>query len=140
MAELGVGWIAIRPDVSKITPEVRKALGASEREAGKSGDSMGKTMGGRLGGALKKSMVGTGVAAGGVLAASLTKGIGRLSAIEAAESKLSGLGNSAAEVLIASTISPPICEDIFLSSPSRYALGFISFMVWESCGRCANRA
>ena len=98
MAELGVGWIAIRPDVSKITPEVRKALGASEREAGKSGDSMGKTMGGRLGGALKKSMVGTGVAAGGVLAASLTKGIGRLSAIEAAESKLSGLGNSAADV------------------------------------------
>ena len=98
MAELGVGWIAIRPDVSKITPEVRKALGASEREAGKSGDSMGKTMGGRLGGALKKTMVGTGVAAGGVLAASLTKGIGRLSAIEAAESKLSGLGNSAADV------------------------------------------
>lgn len=98
MAELGVGWIAIRPDVSKITPEIKKALGASESEAGKSGDSMGKTMGARLGGALKKSAVGTGVAAGGLLAASLTKGIGRLSAIEAAESKLSGLGNSAADV------------------------------------------
>ena len=98
MAELGVGWIAIRPDVSKITPEIKKALGASEQEAGKSGDSMGKTMGGRLGGALKKSVVGTGVAAGGLLAASLTKGIGRLTAIEAAESKLSGLGNSAADV------------------------------------------
>ena len=41
MAELGVGWIAIRPDVSKITPEIKKALGASEQEAGKSGDSMG---------------------------------------------------------------------------------------------------
>ena len=40
MAELGVGWIAIRPDVSKITPEIKKALGASEQEAGKSGDSM----------------------------------------------------------------------------------------------------
>lgn len=98
MAELGVGWIAIRPDVSKITPEIKKALGASEATAGKSGDSMGKTMGSRLGGALKKSAVGTGVAAGGLLAASLTKGIGRLTAIEAAESKLSGLGNSAADV------------------------------------------
>lgn len=98
MAELGVGWIAIRPDVSKITPEIKKALGASETEAGKSGDSMGKTMGSRLGGALKKSAVGTGVAAGGLLAASLAKGMGRLSAIEAAESKLSGLGNSAADV------------------------------------------
>ena len=38
------------------------------------------------------------LAAGGLLAASLTKGIGRLTAIEAAESKLSGLGNSAADV------------------------------------------
>ena len=98
MAELGVGWIAIRPDVSKITPEIKKALGASESEAGKSGDSMGKTMGSRLGGALKKSAVGTGVAAGGLLAASLTKGIGRLTAIESAEAKLTGLGNSAADV------------------------------------------
>ena len=98
MAELGVGWIAIRPDVSKITPEIKKALGASESEAGKSGDSMGKAMGSRLGGALKKAAVGTGVAAGGLLAASLTKGIGRLTAIESAEAKLSGLGNSAADV------------------------------------------
>ncbi|WP_313678464.1 tape measure protein [Corynebacterium stationis] len=98
MAELGVGWIAIRPDVSKITPEIKKALGASESEAGKSGNAMGKTMGDRLGGALKKSVVGTGVAAGGLLAASLTKGIGRLSAIESAEAKLTGLGNSAADV------------------------------------------
>ena len=49
MAELCVGWIAIRPDVSKITPEIKKALGASEQEAGKSGDSMGKTMGGQIG-------------------------------------------------------------------------------------------
>src|SRR5699024_2801070 len=98
MAGLGVGWIAIRPDVSKITPEIKRAWGASEPEAGKSGDSMGKSMGRRLAGALQMSAVGTGVAAGGLLAASLTKGMGRLTAIEAAESKLSGLGNSAADV------------------------------------------
>lgn len=63
------------------------------------GDKAGRGLGSRLasgmGGVLKKSLVGVGVAAGGVLTASIVKGFGRLSAIENAEAKLIGLGNSA---------------------------------------------
>ncbi|NKR80219.1 hypothetical protein GS491_23835 [Rhodococcus hoagii] len=43
-------------------------------------------------------MVGAGAAAAGVLAASITKGRGRLTAIEQAQAKLSGLGNSTQSV------------------------------------------
>ena len=74
--------------------------------AGKSftgmGTKAGRGLGGRLasglGGALKKSLVGVGLAAGGVLTASIVKGFGRLSAIENAEAKLKGLGNTSENV------------------------------------------
>jgi tape measure domain-containing protein len=98
MAELGVGYISIVPEVSKISPGIAKALKASEGAADSTGDSMGSKISSKLGGALKKGAIGAGVSAGGVLAASITKGLGRLNSIEQAEAKLKGLGNSTQQV------------------------------------------
>lgn len=102
MAELGVGYISIIPDASKVTPGIKKALGDAEPEYGKAGDKGGKTLGSRLMGAAGKTMkaggVAAGAAAGGAITVGITKGIGRLNAIEQAESKLSGLGNSGQKV------------------------------------------
>ena len=64
----------------------------------RAGSGKGNGLGGKLWGGLKKSAVGAGVAIGGVLAGSVAKGFQRLSAIEQAEAKLSGLGHSAESV------------------------------------------
>lgn len=98
MAELGVGYISIVPEVSRISPEIAKALGAAEGKAESQGKSMGSKLASGVGTTLKVGAATAGVAAGGAIAASLTKGMGRLTAIEGAEAKLKGLGNSAADV------------------------------------------
>lgn len=98
MAELGVGYISIVPEVSKISPGIAKALGAAEPQVEKSGDSMGSKLSSGISRKLKASAIGIGTAAGGSIAAGLTKGFGRLKAIEGAEAKLKGLGNSAETV------------------------------------------
>src|SRR5690606_5656008 len=51
-----------------------------------------------LGSTLKKTAIGVGVTAGAALSASLVKGFGRLTAIEEAQAKLTGLGHSAESV------------------------------------------
>lgn len=96
--ELATAYVSIVPETSKIAPEVKKALGAAEKGSEAQGKSMGSKISSGMATTLKKSAVGVGVATGGVLATGLTKGIGRLSAIEMAESKLTGLGNSASDV------------------------------------------
>lgn len=97
-AELGTGWIRIAADVSSISPEIAKAIDKSQAAATKSGEGLGSKLAGGIGGALKKSTMAIGVAAGGTLATGIGKGIGRLNAIENAESKLTGLGNSTRDV------------------------------------------
>jgi hypothetical protein len=99
MAELGVGYISIVPEVSKISPGIAKALKASEGAADSTGDSMGSKISSKLGGALKKG----GLAAGAVRwrrcsQRVITKGLGRLNSIEQAEAELKGLGNSTQQV------------------------------------------
>lgn len=96
--ELAVAYVSIVPETSKIAPGVRKALGAAEKTADSSGQSMGTKLSAALGTTLKRSAVGVGVAAGAAIGAGLTKGIGRLNGIEQAEAKLRGLGHSADSV------------------------------------------
>lgn len=98
MAELGVGYISIIPETSKITPGIAKALGSAEPAADKSGKSMGGKLASGMGTALKGAALGVGVAAGAAVATGLTKGMGRLTGIENAEAKLRGLGHSAGNV------------------------------------------
>jgi tape measure domain-containing protein len=88
-------WLAVLPDMSRFGAEM-------ERSASTAADSAGRKAGGRFesgfGGMLKKSAVGIGLAAGGLLAGALTSGIGRLTNIENATSTLEGLGHSAEAV------------------------------------------
>ena len=98
MAELGVGYISIVPETSKIAPEISKALNNTQSAADKQGQGLGSKLSAGMGKTLKVGAASAGVAAGGAIAASLTKGMGRLTAIDSAEAKLRGLGNSGGDV------------------------------------------
>ncbi|HIY65345.1 MAG TPA: tape measure protein, partial [Candidatus Agrococcus pullicola] len=98
MAELATAWVSLRISSQGARQDVTRALQGIESDAQKTGQNMGSKISSGIGSVLKKSAIGVGVAGGAALAAGLTKGIGRLSAIETAEAKLSGLGNSAADV------------------------------------------
>lgn len=100
MAELGTGYISIIPEVSRISPEIAKALDGSEGVAEKKGQSLGGRISSGIGKTLKVGAVTAGVAAGGAIAGGLAKGMGRLTAIENAEAKLIGLGNSSRDVSV----------------------------------------
>lgn len=101
--ELAVAYVSIVPEVSKIAPGVRQALG----DTGRYGDAAGKTLGSKMAsgasGALRKGLkvaglASLGVSVGGAISAGLYKGLGRLTAIEQAQAKLKGLGHSASSV------------------------------------------
>lgn len=101
--ELAVAYVSIVPEVSKIAPGVRQALG----DTGRYGDAAGKTLGSKMASgassALKKGLKVAGLASlgasvGGAISAGLYKGLGRLTAIEQAQAKLKGLGHSAQSV------------------------------------------
>lgn len=98
MAELGVGWISIKPDVSQITPGISSALKGSESAVSGQGKSLGGKLATGMGTALKVTGAAVGVAAGAAVATSLTKGLGRLTGIENAQAKLRGLGHDATSV------------------------------------------
>ena len=98
MAELGVGYISIVPEVSKISPGIAQALGDAEAKAERKGHSMGVKLSGALGKAMKVGAASVGIAAGGAIGVGLTKGLGRLTAVENAQAKLTGLGNSGRDV------------------------------------------
>ena len=100
MAELGVGYISIIPETSKVTPEIAKALGAAEGQAESKGQSMGGKLASGIGKTLKIGAASAGVAAGVAIGGGLTKGMGRLTAIENAQAKLTGLGNSSRDVSV----------------------------------------
>ena len=100
MAELGVGYISIIPETSKITPGIKKALSgaAGSADAEGTGRGIGTKLASGIGKTLKIGAGSAAVAAGGVVAGGIAKGMGRLTGIENATQKLSGLGNSAEQV------------------------------------------
>lgn len=92
--ELATAYVSLVVDTKQIPGQVRTALGAAERGADSTGKNIGSKMSSGLSTALKAGVLTTGVAVGGLLAASLVKGMGRLTAIDTAEGKLRGLGHS----------------------------------------------
>ena len=96
--ELANAYINIVPSTKDIAPAVKNAFGDVEKFASSTGTSVGSKLSGAIGKTLKIGMGSVGVAAGGVFAGSLAKGMGRLTSIDSAEKKLEGLGNSAQQV------------------------------------------
>jgi tape measure domain-containing protein len=91
MGALADEYIRIRPDVSRMPREIRNAGVLA-------GKNFSDSFASRAKGLIKGGLVATGLAAGTLFAAALKKGFGRLSAIEDAEAKLTGLGHSAKSV------------------------------------------
>lgn len=91
MGVLADEYIRLRPDVSRMPRDIRKA-----------GADAGKQFQGSFASTIRRSvkggLVGVGLAAGIAFGAALKKGFGRLSAIEDAKAKLTGLGHSAKTV------------------------------------------
>lgn len=87
--ELGVAYLPIVPETSKIAPGIKEALG----DASRSGDKQGSKLGGMVATGLKRT-VKAGLA-GGALFAGLAakKGMDRLLGIEDARASLAGLGH-----------------------------------------------
>ncbi|MFN3600505.1 MAG: tape measure protein [Dietzia sp.] len=102
MAELGVGYLSIIPETSKIAPGIKSALGSAEQHAEPSGKSMGSRIAGGIGTAVStglKTVAGGAVAAGVAgIGTAMVKGFQRLDAIDQANAKLTGLGHSAGSV------------------------------------------
>ena len=96
--QLARAYVELIPVTKGISKRAQEAVFPGTAPAEEAAKRSGNAFTGRLGSLLKKSAIGVGVAAGGVLATSLVKGFGRLSAIETAEAKLTGLGNSAQDV------------------------------------------
>ena len=98
MAELAVGHISIVADTSRLPGQIKKSLGSASGYGTDVGSSIGSKISSGIGKTLKAGVAGVGVAAGGALAGSITKGLGRLTGIETAQAKLKGLGNDAESV------------------------------------------
>lgn len=96
--ELANAWVNIIPNTSKIAPAIKSAFGEVEPVVQKKGHGIGTGLSAAIGKTLKVGAVSAGTAAGGLLAGAMAKGFSRLSAIEGAEAKLKGLGNSAEQV------------------------------------------
>ena len=92
---LGKAYIQIVPKADGMGRGIEKELAGVGSRAG---SSKGNGLGGKLWKGLKVGAGVAGAAIGGVLAGSVAKGFQRLSAIEQAEAKLTGLGHSAEEV------------------------------------------
>src|SRR5699024_5429025 len=98
MAELAVGHISIVADTSRLPGQIKKYLGVVSGYGSDVGKSIGSKISSGIGKTLKAGVAGVGLAAGGALAGSITKGLGRLTGIENAQAKLKGLGNDAKSV------------------------------------------
>lgn len=96
--ELGTAYLSVTSDTKDLASNIYRELGVVEREADKSGQSIGSRLGEGITGGLK--VVSAGVA--GVVAAvgglALTGGISRALAIDAAESKMGALGYTTEQV------------------------------------------
>ncbi len=95
--ELGVAYISIVPETSRIAPGIRNALNGAERGAGDTGRRMGHTMSTALGTAL--GGIGVSKAAGAaskVLQDALSAGYNRITTLEKADIQFRNMGGLSA--------------------------------------------
>ena len=96
--ELAVGHISIVADTSRLPGQIKKSLGSASGYGTSAGKTIGEKLTSGIGKTLKAGVIGVGAAAGGALAGSIAKGMGRLNSLDQASAKLEALGNSGQEV------------------------------------------
>ncbi len=89
--ELATAYLSLTVSARGINKDIQRELSGAESIA----ESAGRRMGSRIGDGIKTGAKVAGVAIAAILGTALTKGFGRLSAIENAQASLSGLGHSA---------------------------------------------
>lgn len=92
--EIANAWITVKPSFDGFTQEVKAQLASVEKMS----SGFGSKISSGIGKTLKVGFAGAGAAAGGVLATSIAKGMGRLGALDQAQAKLEALGNSTKDV------------------------------------------
>lgn len=92
--ELATAYISLAVSGQGLRKQVESELGG----VASAGDKAGKSLGDRVTGGFKKAAKVGLAAAGGVAAAALAKGFGRLKSIEEAQAKMRGLGHDSATV------------------------------------------
>ncbi|MFM9430066.1 peptidoglycan DD-metalloendopeptidase family protein [Arthrobacter sp. MP_2.3] len=99
MPVIGIAEVLVKPSFKGVQQSVGRELdGVADQAGARAGKSSGSKMGAALGGALKAGALAAGGAAIAGLGVALTKGFGRLQAIENAKAKLSGLGHDVESV------------------------------------------
>ena len=96
--ELAVGHVSIVADTSRLPGQIKKSLGSASGYGTSAGKTIGEKLTSGIGKTLKAGVIGVGAAAGGALAGSIAKGVGRLNSLDQASAKLEALGNSGQEV------------------------------------------
>lgn len=95
MAEVASAYVSLLPSAKGFGKALDGQIGGQLSASGKSG---GSKMSAAIGGVLKKSALGIGAAAGGILGTALFSGFKRLNSIDQAQAKLTGLGHSTKSV------------------------------------------
>lgn len=95
--ELGVAYISILPETSRIAPGIRNALNGAERGAGQTGRRMGHTMSTALGTALGIGVAKAAGAASSVIQEALSAGYNRITTLEKADIQFRNMGYSAVQ-------------------------------------------
>ncbi|WNM74419.1 tape measure protein [Gordonia phage BearBQ] len=95
--ELGVAYLSIVPETSRIAPGIRNALNGAERGAGDTGRRMGHTMSTALGTALGIGVSKAAGAASRVLQDALSAGYNRITTLEKADIQFRNMGLSAGQ-------------------------------------------
>lgn len=93
--ELGVGYLSIVPETSKVVPGINSALTSAQGGADKAGRGIGGKLASGIGSTLKFGAASAGAAAAGIIGTALTQGMKRVVAIDDAKGKLAGLGHTA---------------------------------------------
>ena len=95
MTELAVAYVSIVPETSKLAPGIKSALDGAQVHGDKAGVGLGSKMASGMGRAFSVAAKTTALAAGTVMAAALSQGFKRITAIDDARGKLAGLGHTA---------------------------------------------
>lgn len=99
MSEVASAWVTLMPSAKGFGKRTEAELSGDLTRVGQSqGKKMGGGMAATLGKSLKIGAVGAAAGAGALVGTALWKGMGRLTAIDDAKGKLTGLGHSAANV------------------------------------------
>jgi len=93
--EVATAYISLVVSSKDVPRQINSAFKDVGRIGDSAGASLGSSMSAKLGSVLKAGALGAGAAAGGLIATALTKGMGRLVAIDTAQGKLRGLGHTA---------------------------------------------